>query len=162
MQKQAKVTKQSYFTKDGQKVQGKYGYSVSVEFDNGDKGWFSTKFDTCNYFAEGKTVDYVIEEKPKKDGTGVTHIIKLPPKDKAESSSSTANGDNGRSKPSFPNNIMRSIKDMKFEARMMLMQTIIPHFIEGKIDSEKALSVLKEWITVADDTIDDLNNESKG
>ena len=160
MQKQAKVTKQSYFTKDGQKVQGKYGYSVIVEFDNGDKGWFSTKFDTCNYFAEGKTVDYVIEEKPKKDGSGTTYVIKLPPKD--NNSSNSAGADTKRGGGSFPNNIMRSIKDMKFEARMMLMQTIIPHFVEGKIDSEKALSVLKEWITVADDTIDDLNNESKG
>lgn len=160
MQKKAKVVKQSYFAKDGQKVKNQYGkYSVGVEFDNGDRGWFSSQYDTCNYFAEGKEVDYVIEEKPKKDGSGVTYVVKLPPKDN-NANSTSADGKKGS--PSFPNNIMRSIKDMKFEARIMLMQSILPHFIEGKIDSEKAVSVLKEWITVADDTIDDLNNETKG
>jgi hypothetical protein len=161
MQKKAKVVKQSYYTKDGQKVKNQFGkYSVGVEFDNGDKGWFSSQYDTCNYFAEGKEVDYVIEEKQKKDGSGVTYSIKLPPKDSNTSNSTSADGK--RNTPSFPNNIMRSVKDMKFEARIMLMQTIIPEFLKGTVDSEKALSVLREWIVVADETIDDLNNEHKG
>ena len=161
MQKKAKVTRQSYYTKDGQKVKNQFGkYSVGVEFDNGDKGWFSSKFETCTYFEEGKVVDYVIEEKPKKDGSGVNYIVKLPPKD--NNTSSNTGGDGNRVNPSFPNSIMRSVKDMKFEARIMLMQSILPPFIEGKIDSEKAVSVFKEWIVVADDTIDDLHNETKG
>lgn len=57
-------------------------WSFSLEFDNGDKGWYNTKNGDQTFFINGEVSDYLIEEKTSKSGSKyytITH-----PEEKAQ------------------------------------------------------------------------------
>lgn len=59
-----------------------YGnYSFSIELDNGDKGYYTSKFEDQTKFVVGKESEYVIEEKEGKNGNKYFKIT-LPESDK--------------------------------------------------------------------------------
>lgn len=77
MEKKAKVTKVTKFDK----VDGYGNTSFSIEFDNGDKGFYSTKSPDKIPFIVGNVADYVIEQIEKKDKTGFYNKVKVPGSD---------------------------------------------------------------------------------
>jgi len=61
--KKAKVKKITKFDK-----RDNYGnFSFSIEFDNGDKGYYTSKFEDQTKFVVDKEVEYIIEEKEGKN-----------------------------------------------------------------------------------------------
>jgi hypothetical protein len=74
MEKKARVTKVTKFDK----VDNYGNTSFSIEFDNGDKGFYSTKTPDRIPFIAGNVSDYVIEQIEKKDKTGFYNKIKVP------------------------------------------------------------------------------------
>lgn len=81
MEKKAKVTKVTKFDK----VDGYGNTSFSIEFDNGDKGFYSTKAPDKIPFVVGNVADYVIEQIEKKDKTGFYNKVKVPGSDEFKS-----------------------------------------------------------------------------
>lgn len=68
-----------------------YGkWSFSLEFDNGDKGWYNTKNGDQTYFAFGAPADYLIEAKQSK--TGSTYYVISHPEEKAQAANSFSGG----------------------------------------------------------------------
>ena len=56
-EKKSVVKEASYYTVDGAKKQDNFGnYSLKIVFENGDSGWFSTKYDTNSAFKVGTEV----------------------------------------------------------------------------------------------------------
>lgn len=80
MEKKAKVTKITKFDK----VDSYGNTSFSIEFDNGDKGYYSTKYPERITFIIGNVADYILETLTKKDGSGTYNKIKLPGEDKQQ------------------------------------------------------------------------------
>lgn len=74
MEKKAKVTKVTKFDK----VDGYGNTSFSIEFENGDKGFYSTKSPDKIPFIVGNVADYIIEQIEKKDKTGFYNKVKVP------------------------------------------------------------------------------------
>lgn len=74
MEKKAKVTKVTKFDK----VDNYGNTSYSVEFENGDKGFFTTKSPDQKQFIIGNVADYDITEHTKKDNSGTYNKIKVP------------------------------------------------------------------------------------
>lgn len=72
MEKKAKVTKVTKFDK----VDNYGNTSYMIEFDNGDKGYYSTKDSEQKKFIVGNVSDYVLEEKVGQKGP--YNKIKLP------------------------------------------------------------------------------------
>lgn len=82
MEKKARVTKVTKFDK----VDNYGNTSFSIEFDNGDKGFYSTKTPDKIPFIAGNVADYVIEQIEKKDKTGFYNKIKVPGEPQAQAS----------------------------------------------------------------------------
>ena len=76
-QKRGKITKVKRFS-DTPNENG--FFTFLVEFENGDSGYRSLKEQEDPYFVEGSEVDYMIEEREKKDKSGTYFTIKKPKK----------------------------------------------------------------------------------
>jgi len=74
MEKKAKVTKLTKFDK----VDNYGNTSFAIEFENGDKGYYSTKYPEKIPFIVGNVADYLLETLTKKDGSGTYNKIKVP------------------------------------------------------------------------------------
>jgi len=77
MSKKSKVTKVTKFDK----VDSYGNISFSIELENGDKGFFSTKHADQTKFVVGVEAEYNIEEKTSQKG-GVYYKITLPQSEK--------------------------------------------------------------------------------
>ncbi len=74
MEKKARVTKVTKFDK----VDNYGNTSFAIEFENGDKGYYSTKSPDKIPFIAGNVADYLLETLQKKDGSGTYNKIKIP------------------------------------------------------------------------------------
>jgi len=146
------VVKESYYIKDKETKQPKqdnYGnYTMSITFDNGDNGFFTTKYNDNKSFDAGKEVSYLIEAKPKKSGEGTWNKITLPPK---------PNSFQPSSRPVWQG---KTTKEMKFEARRDAIELCVRMYIATKVDYEQMKDVFHELVNILDAKIDELNSES--
>ena len=67
--------------KDLQRTDNYGNHSFIVSFENGDSGFMNSKEKVSTYFVVGRSVEYDVDEKPKKDGSGTYTTIKRPKKD---------------------------------------------------------------------------------
>ena len=148
-QKKSVVKEAEYFLykETQQKRRDSFGnYTIGVKFENGDFGYFSTKYDNNTAFKAGSEVDYLIEAKPKKTGDGTWYKITLPKKEFPQTTRGAWQG--------------RTPKDMKFEARLDVMELCARMYIAGKIEYEQIKGIFVELYGALDTSIDELWRES--
>jgi len=148
MEKESKVKGIAPFAQK----EGAKDYTFSIEFENGDHGFYHNPTANQDYFVLGSLVKYELEEKEKKDKSGKYYVI-YKPGGKAEEQNKFAGKKNFGSVPKSP-------KQIKLESRTMTLRYAVDMAIGGAIKFEAIGDAFKRLNALLDESIDKLESST--
>lgn len=136
---------------------GKKSYSATMEDDI--SGYYDVK--QCGELVKGELVSYTVEVKTNKKGGNynLLTVTKLTGTATTQSDASAITAT--EPKPSLEPSTMewrgaKNIIDMKFEARLHLIELITRLLVAGKIEFTEVKAYYNEWLSMVDGAIDEL------
>jgi len=147
MEKESKVKQVVPFAQK----EGAKDYTFSIEFENGDHGFYHNPTANQDYFVLGSLVKYELEEKEKKDKSGKYYVIYKP--------GGKAAADAANKKPYNRNDRQpKTAIEVKRECRPMVARYAVDMAIQGIIQVKEIPANYKALINMVDESIDKMES----
>uniref|UniRef100_A0A6M3LRL1 Uncharacterized protein n=1 Tax=viral metagenome TaxID=1070528 RepID=A0A6M3LRL1_9ZZZZ len=135
---------------------GKKSYSATMEDET--SGYYD--FKQCGELVKGELVGYTVEEKTNKKG-GKYNLLTVTKLSGAVAQSEAVTTPANEPKLGLAPSTMewrsaKNIIDMKFEARLHLIELITRLLVAGKIEFTEVKTYYTEWVIMVDTAIDEL------